>query len=67
MNSLSKEAINQIAGQTIHIIQDTLQNQIYDNPCKRMAVGLFQDMSTNLEELMSQYLDQSINILYQVL
>lgn len=53
MNSLSKHDINIIAERSIDIIKDTLENPIYDAPCKRMAVGLFQDMSTPLEELMS--------------
>jgi len=67
MHSLSKDAINQISAHTIAIIRNTLECPIYDPPCKRMATGLFQDISTNLEELMNQYQDQSMDILFLVL
>ena len=70
MNTLTKEEIDSMAPKIISMISQTLMNHNgypFDVTCKRMATGLFSDMSTSMDLLIANHLDSTIPMLKFIL
>jgi len=69
LHALDSAAVAEVAGATLTIITSTVEDAAseFDTSCKRLAVGLLQDLATSMGAGFAEVLDHVTSMLFKVL